>query len=141
MTNMKAFTEQALAAVQDIHTLVATNGVEVGTAVSNLVYFSTELTQLAGSAQNVLATNGENINVATKNIEDISVTLKQLASDLQAGKGLAGAVLQNEELATNVQVVAANLAVTSSNLNRYGLWGILWSHKPPATNTTNRARP
>ena len=64
--------------MQNINTLVATNGAQVGTAVSNLVYFSTQLTQLAASAQNLLATNGENIDVATKNIEDISVNLKQI---------------------------------------------------------------
>ena len=141
MTNMRAFTAQALDAVQNINTLVATNGTQVGTAVSNLVYFSTQMTQLAASAQNLLTTNGENIGVATKNIEDISVNLKQVSSDLRAGKGLAGTVLQNEELATNVQLIAANLAITSSNLNRQGLWGILWSHKPQATNTTGRAKP
>jgi hypothetical protein len=114
---------------------VATNSTQVGVAVSNLVYFSTQLNQLADSASNVLATNGENINVATKNIEDISANLRQMSVDLQAGKGLAGTVLQNEQLATNVQILAANLAITSSNLNRHGLWGILWSHKPPETNT------
>jgi phospholipid/cholesterol/gamma-HCH transport system substrate-binding protein len=141
MTNMRAFTAQALDAVQNINTLVATNGTQVGTAVSNLVYFSTQMTQLAASAENLLTTNGENIGVATKNIEDISVNLKQVSSDLRAGKGLAGTVLQNEELATNVQLIAANLAITSSNLNRQGLWGILWSHKPQATNTTGRAKP
>jgi hypothetical protein len=45
-------------------------------------------------------------------------------------------VLQNQDLATNVQTIAANLSITSSNLNRLGLWGIMWSHKPaqPATN-------
>ena len=67
--------------------------------------------------------------------------LKGVSFDLRAGKGLAGTVLQNEELATNVQLIAANLAITSSNLNRQGLWGILWSHKPPATNATGRAKP
>jgi len=101
-----------------------------------LVYFSSELSQLGGSAQGILATNGPNINVATRNLEDISATLKQLSLNLQAGNGLAGTLLQNQQLATNVQNIAANLAVTSSNLNREGLWGILWSHKParPSTN-------
>jgi len=56
--------------------------------------------------------------------------------DLQAGKGLAGTLLQNDQLATNCLVIADNLAVATSNLNRLGLWGILWSHKTPATNTT-----
>jgi hypothetical protein len=43
-------------------------------------------------------------------------------------------MLQSPELAGNLQAIAANLSVTSSNLNRLGLWGILWAHKPPATN-------
>jgi ABC-type transporter Mla subunit MlaD len=141
MTNLKAFTEQAVEAVQEIHAIVTTNGTQVGMACSNLVFFSTELTQLAGSAQGVLATNAQNIGIATKNMEDISANLKQLSVDLQAGKGLAGTILQNEELATNVQIIAANLAITSSNLNRHGLWGILWSHKPAATNTGSGTQP
>ncbi|MGC9940228.1 MAG: MlaD family protein [Verrucomicrobiota bacterium] len=141
MTNMRAVTEQALEAVHGIQTIVATNGPQIDTAFSNFVYFSTELTQLANSAQTILTTNGQNLNAATKNIQEISVNLKQMSADLQAGKGLAGTVLQNEELATNVQIIAANLAITSSNLNRHGLWGILWSHKAPATNTDSSTHP
>ena len=109
--------------------------------MSNVVLFSSRLDGLATSAQTILDTNGANITAATRNIDDITVTVKQLAADLQAGKGLAGVVLQNPELATNVQSLAANLAVTSSNLNRLGLWGILWSHKPPTTNATTTVRP
>jgi phospholipid/cholesterol/gamma-HCH transport system substrate-binding protein len=131
VTNMRAFSEQALGAVQSIHALVDTNSTQIGSAVSNLDYFTTQMNRLAGSAQDVLASNGSNISVATKNIENVSGTLKQMADDLHAGKGLAGAFLENQQLATNVQDLAANLAVTSSNLNRHGLWGIMWSHKPP----------
>ena len=136
LTNMKAFTEQALGAIAEINSLVATNGTQVGVAVSNLVVFSSQLNQLGASAQGILATNSVNINDATKNIDDVTVTLKQLAADVKAGRGLAGAVLQNQELATNVQNIAANLAVTTSNLNRVGIWGILWSSKPAATNSS-----
>ena len=49
------------------------------------------------------------------------------------------AELQNQELATNIQAIAANLSVTTSNLNRSGLWGILWSHKPPTPPATDSA--
>jgi len=141
MTNMQSFSKQALEAVRDIHALVDTNRAQVGAAVSNLVYFSSELSQLGGSAQVLLATNGENLDLATKNLADMSETLKHVANDLQSGKGLAGTLLQNEALATNVQLIAANLAVTSSNLNRLGLWGILWSHKPPRASTNCPAHP
>jgi len=135
MTNMRAFTDQALGAVANINGLVITNGVQVGIAVSNLVYFSAQLNQLGDSARGILATNSINIDDATRNIDDMTVAWKQLTADLQAGKGLAGTVLQNQELATNVQAIAANLAITTSNLNRAGLWGILWSHKPSAATT------
>ena len=140
ITNLRLFTEQALDTVHTINLIVATNSAQVGVAVSNAVLFSADLTRLADSAQGVLNTNGMTIAAATKNIEDATVTFKQLAADLQAGKGLAGTVLQNQELATNIQAIAANLSITTSNLNRSGLWGILWSHKPPATNTTVRKK-
>jgi hypothetical protein len=141
VTNMRAVTEQALDAVKNVNILIATNGAQVGIAVSNAVLFSAKLDGLADSAQAVLNTNGANLTVATRNIDDITVTVKQLADDLQAGKGLAGAVLQNPSLATNFQAIASNLAITSSNLNRLGLWGILWSHKPPGTNATTVVHP
>jgi len=134
ITNMRVFTEQALATVGDIKQIIATNSGQISITMSNAASFSAELTRLGASAQDVLATNSVNVNQATKNIADASATLKHVADDLQAGKGLAGVVLQNPALATNVQVLAANLAVTSSNLNRLGLWGILWAHKTPDTN-------
>ena len=137
ITNMKMFTEQALDTVKDINAIVNTNGAQVGLAVSNAVAFSSGLLELQAAARALLATNSVNINKATKDIADATATFKQLAADVQAGKGLAGTILQNPELATNVQAIAANLAVTSSNLNRLGLWGILWTHPPPATNAMN----
>jgi phospholipid/cholesterol/gamma-HCH transport system substrate-binding protein len=144
ITNLRVFTEQALDTVKSINGIVNTNGAQIDLAVSNAVYFTTGLNQLADSAQGILATNGASLTAATKNIEDLTVTFKLLAADLQAGKGLAGAVLQNQQLATNVQAIAANLSITTSNLNRRGLWGILWSHKPETTATrpaTNSPKP
>jgi phospholipid/cholesterol/gamma-HCH transport system substrate-binding protein len=141
ITNLKLFTEQALDTVQDINTMVNTNGAQVGVAVSNAVLFSSDLIQLSDSAKAVLATNRVNLNQATRDLADSTAILKQLATDVQSGRGLAGTVLQNPQLATNVQAIAANLAITSSNLNRLGLWGILWSHKPTETGTTNTATP
>ena len=138
LTNMRTFTEQAVDAVHNINTLVVTNGDQVTIAVSNLVYFSTELTKLGQSAQAILNTNSVNIGEATRNIDDMTANLKQMSVDLQAGKGLAGTLLQNQALATNVQDIAANLSITTSNLNRNGLWGILWSHKTPAEKKTDQ---
>lgn len=134
INNTRTFSEQALGAVNDINTIVATNSEQISFAVSNAVQFSEDLNRLAVSANTLLATNGAEISVAVQNVKASTEELKQLMDGLQSGRGLAGTLLQNPQLATNVQTIAENLAITTSNLNRIGLWGILWSHKPPDTN-------
>jgi hypothetical protein len=57
--------------------------------------------------------------------------LKGLLDDVQNGKGVAGGLIKNQEMATNMANIVYNLSITTSNLNRRGLWGILWQHKPP----------
>jgi phospholipid/cholesterol/gamma-HCH transport system substrate-binding protein len=135
VNNLRVVSEQAMGTMNDINAIITTNGSQVSLAVSNVVFFSQELTRMANSADSLLATNTPEINDAVNNIKTSSEALKKIMEDLQSGRGLAGALLQNEQLATNVQTIADNLAVTTSNLNRVGLWGILWSHKTPATNT------
>ncbi len=138
MNNMRTFSEQALGTVGDINTIVATNRDQVGLAVSNIVLFSQELIVLSGSAQALLSTNGTDITAAVKNIESSTEVLKSLMRDIQSGKGIAGTMLQNEQFSTNVEAIANNLAVASSNLNRLGLWRFLWHKEPaPAVLVTN----
>ena len=134
VNNMRTFSEQALGAIGDVDALIATNGPQVNLAVSNVIFLSQDLISLANSAQGVVTTNGPEISIAIKNIESSTEILKKLADDLQSGKGLAGAALQNEQLATNVQAIAFNLAIASSNLNRLGLWHFLFHHEPLHTN-------
>lgn len=138
ITNLREFTAQAVDTVHDIHGIIGTNGGQVGQVISNFVLFTAQLDQLGISASNLLATNGDNLTAATKNIQDLTVSAQQLVSDVQAGKGLAGTLVADNNTATNVQLLAANLAIASSNLNRFGLWHFLWAHPPPST---NKARP
>ncbi|HTV63232.1 MAG TPA: MlaD family protein [Verrucomicrobiae bacterium] len=132
--NMRAVSEDAMGTVGDINKFIATNGGEATLALSNLFFFSKQLTQLAGSADILLATNGVEITAAMRNIKSATETLTNLMTGMQSGKGLAGTVLQSPELSSNVQAIAGNLAEASSNLNRFGLWHLLWSHEPPPTN-------
>jgi phospholipid/cholesterol/gamma-HCH transport system substrate-binding protein len=132
--NLRDFSEQATNMVANINLLVATNGEQVDLAVSNVVFFSQDLIHLSDDARGVVSTNGAQISAAVKNIEASTETLKSLMDDLQSGQGLAGTLLKNEQLSTNVQAVAANLAIATSNLNQLGLWHFLWHHELPPTN-------
>ncbi len=134
VNNMRSFSENAVGTIGDIHSLIATNGERAGLAVSNMLFFSKQLTQLAGSADILLDTNGVQLTAAMKNIESATETLTNLMNGMQAGRGLAGTVLQDPELSSNVQTIASNLAETSSNLNRFGLWHLMWHHEEAPSN-------
>lgn len=134
ITDMRSFSEQAVDTVGDINQLIATNGSQINLAVSNLVEFSQQLLALSGKAGNMLDSNGPAISNAVKNVESSTEVLKSILNDTDAGKGLAGTMLHNEQLAANVQAIANNLAVASSNLNRLGLWRFLWHKEPLRTN-------
>jgi len=137
VANVRTVSEAAIATANGLNHLVATNQAQVGAAVSNVVAFSQQLNRLGDSADALLASNGVQIAVATHNLADSSAALKNVISDVQNGRGLAGTILQNPVLAANVQAIASNLALTTSNLNQVGLWGVLWAPKHPGTNDTH----
>lgn len=129
--NLRAVTEQATNTVANLNDLVADNGTQINLAVSNVVYFSQDLIRLSDNARDLISTNGTGISASIKNIQGSTEDLKKLMDNLRSGQGAAGALLANEQLSNNVQALAANLAVTTSNLNEYGLWHILWHHQQP----------
>jgi phospholipid/cholesterol/gamma-HCH transport system substrate-binding protein len=139
--NLHTITEEATDTVANINALVATNGAQIDFAVSNVVFFSQDMVRLSNDAHSIISTNGPDITAAVKNLETSTADLKKLMDGLQAGKGLAGTLLKNEQLSTNVQMIAGNLAIATSNLNRLGLWHFLWHQDlPPApTNTAPHA--
>jgi ABC-type transporter Mla subunit MlaD len=139
MNNMRTVSEQAIDTMSGINGIIATNGSQVSLAVSNVLFFSQQLTRMADTADSLLATNTPDITAAVKNIKSSTDTLNQLMDDLRSGRGLAGTVLQNEQLATNVQAIANNLSIATSNLNRLGLWHFLWHREPAPTNPPSRS--
>jgi ABC-type transporter Mla subunit MlaD len=134
LQNFHAVSERSLTLVDNVDALVETNRPAVALAVSNLVFFSEQLNQSAGALRALVATNSPGIEAAIKNIESSSATLRHLLERVEEGKGLAGKLLENEEIAANVSRIVDNLSITTSNLNRLGLWGVLWQHKLPRTN-------
>ena len=125
--------EDAGGTISNLNALVTANSQPVTSAVSNLNAFSGQLSPLAGRANDLLSNNAAAITVAVRNIETASGQLTNLLHELQTGRGPAGRILHDEEMAENISAVARNLSITSSNLNRFGLWGILRKPKEPRT--------
>jgi len=125
--------ERAVVTVDNINNLVTTNSEAVAAAVSNVVYFSQQINEFAAGLKQVLATNGDELSSALKNIDASTVVLKNVMVDVQSGKGFAGNILRNEQMATNLNTTLYNLSITTSNLNRLGLWRFLWHKEVPPT--------
>ena len=130
---MRDLSDRALVTVEDIQSVVATNRPVINSSVSNLAVFSEQLNGLATSLDQVVATNSTHIAAAVKNVESSSEMLQDVMEDVRAGKGTVGRLVADEQMAANVADIAENLSITSSNLNRLGLWGILWKRKEPRT--------
>ena len=126
--------ERSLVIADSLNELLETNRPAIRASVSNLLFFTRQINESANALRELVSTNSPEIEAAAKNLESSTATLKNLLEGVQAGKGLAGNLLENEQIAANVSQIVNNLSITTSNLNRLGLWGILWQHKPPRTN-------
>lgn len=91
------------------------------------------LTNLAASVTTLNKFSSEAL-VAAGNVNASAIMLTNLLHDVQAGKGAAGRVIEDPQLAANLAETVANLNAVSSNLNRFGLWHLLWKKHAPLTN-------
>ncbi len=133
--SLRQVADDAQATVVNNNQLIVTNSSSVGLAVSNLTLFSAQLKGIAQTGQNILDTNGPVISTAVSNVAVATVTLTNLLHEVQAGHGLVGSLLENQQLAANVSLLSSNLTLTSSNLNEQGLWRLLFGWRKSSTPT------
>ncbi|MGC8742394.1 MAG: MlaD family protein [Verrucomicrobiia bacterium] len=148
LNNLSQVSDSTVVAVKEVEVLLRTNTTPVILIISNLTHISTnlvtflnELNNLAGELNYTLSTNEENITLALRNAAIATKDFTNLLWQLQNGKGIATALLKDEGLKQdvggilkNMDGLSANLSIASSNLNRFGLWWMLWKPKYPKTN-------
>lgn len=122
--------------VDNLNSLITSNGVPAGLAVSNLMVFSERMSAFAQSAQNILDTNSPHLGLAVSNLQTSTAMLTNLIMDVHESKGLVGELLRNQELADNVSSLVSNLNVSAANLRSNGLWRFLWKPKPEKKDDT-----
>jgi|SRR6185503_14581683 phospholipid/cholesterol/gamma-HCH transport system substrate-binding protein len=120
--------ERANSFVEDAAQLFTTNSPSFTVAMTNFARFSEDLNRLTSELRETVSENRSSLAGTVKNLEDTSRTVRGLASDLDQGKGLAGAMFKDEQIRANLSATLANLNTLSSNLARYGL---LHKPKPP----------
>jgi phospholipid/cholesterol/gamma-HCH transport system substrate-binding protein len=137
LSNFQTVTEVAVKVAQDGEDLIHSNSPPVAQTITNLRAFSEKLNLMADEMDQVIITNRGDVSDAVKNLRDTSASFKQLAAELQAGQGLAGALLKDREMKTQMNLLLSNVndtatawAAFGSNLNQRGIWHMLWTPKP-----------
>lgn len=130
VVSLNKFSTEALATVDNLNALVASNTNTIHDALGNVYASST----------NIYAATAK-INDASANITAATATITNLLGQVQTGQGLLGRVIVDKQLADNLQDASANLSLITSNLNAEGLWHFLWRKHPPAVPAASNAPP
>jgi phospholipid/cholesterol/gamma-HCH transport system substrate-binding protein len=134
--NARLLSERGVVAVDNVNGVIENSKESVGLSLSNLVLFSQSINRTADDLHGLLATNSGQLSAAMDNLEVSSAKLKHLIEEVEAGNGLAGTLVKDKKIADDLSQITGNLSVTTSNLNRLGLWGILWQKKAPRQEST-----
>lgn len=132
LQNFENASSHAVGLIDNASGVISNGGPVLTMSLTNLLSFSRRLDKVAMDVDDAILTNRVELNEAMKNLRDATASLKLMTADMQSGKGLVGGILKDEELRSNMSSTVSNLAILSSNLNRYGL---LYKPKDPGNKT------
>ena len=129
LSNLREISAEASATIAAVNQLILTNTQPINAAIENVVTFSGQLKDAGTDLRGLISTNRVVIDESFANIKETTESLRNLVAAAEQGKGLAGKLFSDEELARNFSMLSSNLVDVSAKLNRGGLWGILWADK------------
>ncbi len=129
LSNLREISAEASATIAGVNQLILTNTPPINAAIENVVTFSEQLKDAGSDLQSLINTNSIVIDESLANIKKTTESLHNLVAAAEQGKGLAGKLFSDEELASNFSMLSSNLVEVSTKLNQGGLWGILWKDK------------
>jgi len=124
VSNLRAVSDRAVTAMGTINRFLDTNTASLSLSVTNLAMFTEKLNHLTAELQDTLATNKLELSAAMQNIGRATGRADRILEEVEQGKGLAGAILKNDEMAVYTSLLVSNFMVFGSNLNERGIWGV-----------------
>jgi len=130
--NFQALPGHVESLIDNASGVISNAGPTLTVSLTNLLEFSRKLQNVAMEVDEAIVTNRVELNESMKNLRDTTASLKKMTADMQAGKGLAGALLGDEQLRAQISLTVSNLVVVTDNLAKHGL---LYKPKQPSTPT------
>jgi phospholipid/cholesterol/gamma-HCH transport system substrate-binding protein len=121
LNNLRVASDKVITMVDGVNRLVETNSGSIFVSVSNLVHFSDQLNIVATELAQLVATNRIEFTKAINSLDNTAAVLERLARSVEQGRGLAGALIKDDQLKSQIVNIAQNLQTVSSNISRFGL--------------------
>ena len=131
VSNFRTLSERAMSAAGGLDDFVRTNTASLSQSITNFSTFTEKLNTVTLELQETVATNRVEFTATIKNIERATDRADKLLAEVEQGKGLAGTLLKNDELAQHSALMVSNFMAFGSNLNHKGLWGVFRKPKVP----------
>ncbi len=131
VANFRTLSERAMSAAGGLDDFVRTNTASLSQSITNFSTFTEKLNQVTLELQETVATNRVEFTATIKNIERATDRADKLLAEVEQGRGLAGALLKNDELAQHSALMISNFMAFGSNLNHKGIWGVFRKPKLP----------
>ena len=138
LNNLRVASDKVITMVDGVNALVETNSTPIFVSVSNLVQFSDQLSMVATELSQLVATNRFELTKAINSLDNTAQVLERLAYGVEEGRGLAGALLKDDQLKKQIGNLVADLQVAASNISNYGL---LYKPKKPSRQAQNPPYP
>lgn len=127
LASIRPLATRAEGLLDNLNQSIGTNAAPIHATLTNLAHFSGELNGLSTELRALLAENRPSLSATLTNLEISTRSLQGVARDLEAGRGVAGTLLKDDQARSNLNATLQNLTTLSSNLNKYGL---LYKPKP-----------
>jgi phospholipid/cholesterol/gamma-HCH transport system substrate-binding protein len=145
ISNFEAITTSATGSAAEVRGMLDADGPPLRTAITNFVNFSDKLNAVTAQLGETISTNSGEVTVAVKNLREASEAIKQITDGLQAGHGVAGSLLKDEKmktelesLVTNANAMTEQFSLFGLHLNERGIFRMLLKPKPAETNAPAR---
>jgi hypothetical protein len=120
--------------------VITNNGPAIYSAGTNLALVLSNANQVVISARSLVESNRPALDQSISNLQSATHRFDLLMADVQAGEGLAGKLLKDEKMAEKMAEIVTDLSVTSSNLNRLGLWRVLFPKHPAGSSSSSKEK-
>jgi phospholipid/cholesterol/gamma-HCH transport system substrate-binding protein len=128
IANFRDVSDHANEVVANLSDLLTNNAPSITLSLSNLYAFTDRMKKIARDLDETVATNRSGLNVSMQNLEESTASLRKLAADVEAGHGIVGGLLRDDQMRLHISQTVSNFSILSSNLNRFGL---LYKPKQP----------